>query len=75
MGYFIALTNAFPFLSIFLQPTHLADFHQVQTIQYSTSEDKDRKGVLQMKIAGAPEASSLLLSFLLNHQTVSFTSL
>ncbi|XP_060099173.1 focal adhesion kinase 1 isoform X6 [Heteronotia binoei] len=36
-------------------PTHLADFHQVQTIQYSSSEDKDRKGVLQMKIAGAPE--------------------
>ncbi|KAF7237361.1 Focal adhesion kinase 1 [Varanus komodoensis] len=36
-------------------PTHLADFHQVQTIQYSISEDKDRKGVLQMKIAGAPE--------------------
>ncbi|XP_042319759.1 focal adhesion kinase 1 isoform X9 [Sceloporus undulatus] len=36
-------------------PTHLADFHQVQTIQYSTSEDKDRKGVLQMKISGAPE--------------------
>ncbi|KAM6457523.1 focal adhesion kinase 1 isoform 5-T6 [Liasis olivaceus] len=36
-------------------PTHLADFHQVQTIQYSTSEDKDRKGMLQMKIAGAPE--------------------
>nr|XP_034981239.1 focal adhesion kinase 1 isoform X14 [Zootoca vivipara] len=35
--------------------THLADFHQVQTIQYSASEDKDRKGVLQMKIAGAPE--------------------
>ncbi|CAI5778931.1 focal adhesion kinase 1 isoform X14 [Podarcis lilfordi] len=35
--------------------THLADFHQVQTIQYSTSEDKDRKGVLQLKIAGAPE--------------------
>uniref|UniRef100_A0A8D0BKP6 Focal adhesion kinase 1 n=1 Tax=Salvator merianae TaxID=96440 RepID=A0A8D0BKP6_SALMN len=36
-------------------PTHLADFHQVQTIQYSISEDKERKGVLQMKIAGAPE--------------------
>ncbi|XP_062987252.1 focal adhesion kinase 1 isoform X6 [Elgaria multicarinata webbii] len=36
-------------------PTHLADFHQVQTIQYSISEDKDRKGVLQMKISGAPE--------------------
>uniref|UniRef100_A0A670ZVC6 Focal adhesion kinase 1 n=1 Tax=Pseudonaja textilis TaxID=8673 RepID=A0A670ZVC6_PSETE len=31
------------------------DFHQVQTIQYSTNEDKDRKGMLQMKIAGAPE--------------------
>ncbi|XP_060537797.1 focal adhesion kinase 1 isoform X10 [Pantherophis guttatus] len=36
-------------------PTHLADFHQVQTIQYSINEDKDRKGMLQMKIAGAPE--------------------
>lgn len=36
-------------------PTHLADFHQVQTIQYSNSEDKDRKGTLQLKIAGAPE--------------------
>lgn len=38
-----------------LQPTHLADFNQVQTIQYSNSEDKDRKGMLQLKIAGAPE--------------------
>ena len=37
------------------QPTHLADFNQVQTIQYSNSEDKDRKGMLQLKIAGAPE--------------------
>jgi focal adhesion kinase 1 len=36
-------------------PTHLADFNQVQTIQYSSSEDKDRKGMLQLKIAGAPE--------------------
>ncbi|XP_045437230.1 focal adhesion kinase 1 isoform X17 [Pipistrellus kuhlii] len=36
-------------------PTHLADFTQVQTIQYSNSEDKDRKGMLQLKIAGAPE--------------------
>ncbi|KAM8966187.1 focal adhesion kinase 1 isoform 3-T3 [Pelodytes ibericus] len=36
-------------------PTHLADFTQVQTIQYSSSEDKDRKGMLQLKIAGAPE--------------------
>lgn len=40
---------------VFLQPTHLADFNQVQTIQYSNSEDKDRKGMLQLKIAGAPE--------------------
>ncbi|XP_012397302.2 focal adhesion kinase 1 isoform X6 [Sarcophilus harrisii] len=36
-------------------PTHLADFNQVQTIQYSNSDDKDRKGMLQLKIAGAPE--------------------
>ncbi|XP_037658649.1 focal adhesion kinase 1 isoform X11 [Choloepus didactylus] len=36
-------------------PTHLADFNQVQTIQYSNSEDKERKGMLQLKIAGAPE--------------------
>uniref|UniRef100_A0A673VMW8 Focal adhesion kinase 1 n=1 Tax=Suricata suricatta TaxID=37032 RepID=A0A673VMW8_SURSU len=36
-------------------PTHLADFNQVQTIQYSNSDDKDRKGTLQLKIAGAPE--------------------
>lgn len=37
------------------KPTHLADFNQVQTIQYSNSEDKDRKGMLQLKVAGAPE--------------------
>ncbi|XP_078542806.1 focal adhesion kinase 1 isoform X3 [Lissotriton helveticus] len=36
-------------------PTHLADLNQVQTIQYSNSEEKDRKGMLQLKIAGAPE--------------------
>ncbi|CAJ0955969.1 unnamed protein product, partial [Ranitomeya imitator] len=36
-------------------PTHLADFTQVQTIQYSSSEDKDRKGMLQLRISGAPE--------------------
>ncbi|KAK1331863.1 hypothetical protein QTO34_007539 [Cnephaeus nilssonii] len=40
-------------------PTHLADFNQVQTIQYSNSEDKDRKGMLQLKIAGAPRYGSL----------------
>ncbi|XP_058866394.1 focal adhesion kinase 1 isoform X14 [Acipenser ruthenus] len=36
-------------------PTHLANFNQVQTIQYSNSDDKDRKGMLQLKVAGAPE--------------------
>lgn len=36
-------------------PTHLADFNQVQTIQYSHSEDKDRRGALQLRVAGAPE--------------------
>ncbi|XP_041044948.1 protein tyrosine kinase 2aa isoform X6 [Carcharodon carcharias] len=36
-------------------PTHLANFNQVQTIQYSNSDDKDRKGTLQLKIAGAAE--------------------
>ncbi|XP_039593028.1 focal adhesion kinase 1 isoform X11 [Polypterus senegalus] len=36
-------------------PTHLADFNQVQHIQYSNSDDKDRKGTLQLKVAGAPE--------------------
>ncbi|XP_043923186.1 focal adhesion kinase 1 isoform X4 [Protopterus annectens] len=36
-------------------PTHLANFNQVQTIQYSSSDDKDRKGTLQLKVAGAPE--------------------
>lgn len=41
------------------KPTHLADFNQVQTIQYSNSEDKDRKGMLQLKIAGAPEVRML----------------
>ncbi|XP_058877257.1 focal adhesion kinase 1-like isoform X10 [Acipenser ruthenus] len=36
-------------------PTHLANFNQVQTIQYSNCDDKDRKGMLQLKVAGAPE--------------------
>lgn len=43
------------------KPTHLADFNQVQTIQYSNSEDKDRKGTLQLKIAGAPEVRAEFL--------------
>ncbi|XP_066571921.1 focal adhesion kinase 1 isoform X4 [Amia ocellicauda] len=36
-------------------PTHLANFNQVQTIQYSSTEDKERKGMLQLNVAGAPE--------------------
>uniref|UniRef100_A0AAY4D134 Protein tyrosine kinase 2 n=1 Tax=Denticeps clupeoides TaxID=299321 RepID=A0AAY4D134_9TELE len=35
-------------------PTHLANFTQVQTIQYSSLEDKERKGMLQLNVAGAP---------------------
>ncbi|XP_030596995.1 focal adhesion kinase 1-like isoform X2 [Archocentrus centrarchus] len=36
-------------------PTHLANFNQVQTIQYSAMEEKDRKGMLQLNVAGAAE--------------------
>ncbi|XP_035528035.1 focal adhesion kinase 1-like [Morone saxatilis] len=38
-----------------LTPTHLANFNQVQSIQYSALEEKDRKGMLQLNVAGAPE--------------------
>uniref|UniRef100_A0A3P8XH47 non-specific protein-tyrosine kinase n=1 Tax=Esox lucius TaxID=8010 RepID=A0A3P8XH47_ESOLU len=36
-------------------PTHLANFTQIQTIQYSSAEDKVRQGMLQLNVAGAPE--------------------
>ncbi|XP_073319654.1 focal adhesion kinase 1-like isoform X1 [Pagrus major] len=36
-------------------PTHLANFNQVGSIQYSAMEEKDRKGMLQLNVAGAPE--------------------
>ncbi|XP_028978719.2 protein tyrosine kinase 2aa isoform X6 [Esox lucius] len=36
-------------------PTHLANFTQVQTIGYSIMEDKERKGMLQLNVAGAAE--------------------
>nr|XP_061789249.1 focal adhesion kinase 1-like isoform X10 [Nerophis lumbriciformis] len=36
-------------------PTHLANFNQVQSIQYSPLEEKDRKGMLLLNVAGAPE--------------------
>lgn len=43
------------YLSLSLQPTHLANFNQVQSIQYSPLEEKERKGMLQLNVAGAPE--------------------
>ncbi|ROI69399.1 Focal adhesion kinase 1 [Anabarilius grahami] len=36
-------------------PTHLANFTQVQSIYYSCVEEKERKGVLQLDVAGAAE--------------------
>uniref|UniRef100_A0A3B4BD95 Focal adhesion kinase 1 n=1 Tax=Periophthalmus magnuspinnatus TaxID=409849 RepID=A0A3B4BD95_9GOBI len=36
-------------------PTHLANFNQVQSIQYSCIEEKERKGMLQLNVAGAAE--------------------
>ncbi|XP_071252246.1 focal adhesion kinase 1-like isoform X3 [Salvelinus alpinus] len=36
-------------------PTHLANFTQVQTIQYSSTEDKVRQGMLLLNVSGAPE--------------------
>ncbi|XP_063055838.1 focal adhesion kinase 1 isoform X3 [Engraulis encrasicolus] len=36
-------------------PTHLANFTQVQSIQYSSVEEKERKGMLLLDVAGAPE--------------------
>ncbi|XP_026203159.1 protein tyrosine kinase 2aa isoform X2 [Anabas testudineus] len=36
-------------------PTHLANFNQVQSIQYSSMEEKDRKGMVQLNVAGAAE--------------------
>lgn len=46
------------YLSLVLQPTHLANFNQVQSIQYSPLEEKDRKGMLQLNVAGAPEVKA-----------------
>uniref|UniRef100_A0A672HMY3 Focal adhesion kinase 1 n=1 Tax=Salarias fasciatus TaxID=181472 RepID=A0A672HMY3_SALFA len=36
-------------------PTHLANFNQIQSIQYSAMEEKERKGMLQVNVAGAAE--------------------
>ncbi|XP_069128415.1 LOW QUALITY PROTEIN: focal adhesion kinase 1-like [Argopecten irradians] len=43
-------------------PTHMADFAQVQSIQ--TNATPDSKGVLQIKIAGATEALTIICSTL-----------
>lgn len=48
------------------QPTHLANFNQVQSIQYSAMEEKDRKGMLQLNVAGAAEVQSPCLSVCLS---------
>lgn len=42
-------------LFLCIQPTHLANFNQVQSIQYSAMEEKDRKGMIQLNVAGAAE--------------------
>uniref|UniRef100_A0A8C6WX95 Focal adhesion kinase 1 n=1 Tax=Neogobius melanostomus TaxID=47308 RepID=A0A8C6WX95_9GOBI len=45
-------------------PTHLANFNQVQSIQYSPLEEKDRKGMLQLNVAGAPEPLTVTTAWL-----------
>ncbi|XP_045900103.1 focal adhesion kinase 1-like isoform X2 [Micropterus dolomieu] len=47
-----------------LTPTHLANFNQVQSIQYSALEEKDRKGMLQLNVAGAPEPLTVTTALL-----------
>lgn len=47
------------------QPTHLANFNQVQSIQYSAMEEKDRKGMLQLNVAGAAEVQRPCLSIIM----------
>uniref|UniRef100_A0A8C5N901 Focal adhesion kinase 1 n=1 Tax=Gouania willdenowi TaxID=441366 RepID=A0A8C5N901_GOUWI len=45
-------------------PTHLANFNHVQSIQYSALEEKDRKGMLQLNVAGAPEPLTVTTALL-----------
>uniref|UniRef100_A0A3Q2DBR6 Focal adhesion kinase 1 n=1 Tax=Cyprinodon variegatus TaxID=28743 RepID=A0A3Q2DBR6_CYPVA len=45
-------------------PTHLANFNQVQSIQYSALEEKDRKGMIQLNVAGAPEPLTVTTALL-----------
>lgn len=43
------------------QPTHMASFHQVQSLQTLQSEyESGCKAILQLKIAGASEVINLL---------------
>ncbi|XP_042561984.1 focal adhesion kinase 1-like isoform X2 [Clupea harengus] len=43
-------------------PTHLANFTQVQSIQSSCLEEKERKGMLLLDVAGAPEPLTVTTS-------------
>ncbi|XP_048117993.1 focal adhesion kinase 1 isoform X20 [Alosa alosa] len=45
-------------------PTHLANFTQVQSIQYSGLEERERKGMLLLDVAGAPEPLTVITSCL-----------
>lgn len=49
------LSNRVGVCVLLFQPTHLANFTQVQSIQYSCMEERERKGVLQLDVAGAAE--------------------
>ncbi|KAK3532460.1 hypothetical protein QTP86_018448, partial [Hemibagrus guttatus] len=44
-------------------PTHLANFTQVQSIQYSCMEERERKGMLQLDVAGAAEPLTVTTPF------------
>uniref|UniRef100_A0A3B1IW00 Focal adhesion kinase 1 n=1 Tax=Astyanax mexicanus TaxID=7994 RepID=A0A3B1IW00_ASTMX len=55
LGVRILLISLSVSLYFLLQPTHLANFTQVQSIQYSCMEDRERKGMLQLDVAGAAE--------------------
>lgn len=46
----------------FFQPTHMASFHQVQSLQTVQSEyESGCKAILQLKIAGASEVFSVFV--------------
>lgn len=47
--------------SLSVQPTHLANFTHVQSIQF---EERERKGMLQLDVAGAPEVTPVLFNLL-----------